>query len=204
VTTTAAVNGAFAYIMAFCILLFAGILFFTVLLPIRYRRSRNPTPARIDGNWIAEGAFILASLLAALTMFLYGYTSFTFLKTAPADAMKVTVVARQWSWIFQYDNNRKSPSLVVPQGKDVDLVLTSPDVIHGFFVPAYRIKQDAVPGMKTHIWFKADQLGSVDVLCTQYCGLQHSKMRSKIYVVPPADYEKWYRGEEVEIPGMNE
>jgi cytochrome c oxidase subunit II len=204
VTTTTAVDSSFIYIIAFAILLFAGIIFFTVLLPIRYRRSRNPNPADIGGNWLLEAGFITASLVVALTMFFYGLTSFRFLRTAPADAMTVTVTARQWSWMFQYDNRKKSSSLVVPQGKNVELVLVATDVIHGFFIPAYRIKQDAVPGMKTRVWFTAASLGSVDILCSQYCGLQHSKMLSKVYVVPPADFERWYRGEDVDIPGLTE
>ncbi|MGA2479760.1 MAG: cytochrome c oxidase subunit II [Spirochaetia bacterium] len=203
-TTTTAVDSAFIYIIAFCILLFAGILFFTVFLPIRYRRSRNPKPADIGGNWLLEAGFIAASLVVALSMFFYGLTSFHVLKTAPAGAMTVTVTARQWSWVFQYDNNKKSTALVVPQGKDVALVLVATDVIHGFFIPAYRIKQDAVPGMKTRAWFHAATLGSVDILCTQYCGLQHSKMLSKVYVIPPADFQKWYNGEDVDIPGLTE
>jgi cytochrome c oxidase subunit 2 len=204
VTTTAAVDSTFTYIIAFAILLFVGIIFFTVYFPIRYRRSRNAHPADIGGNWLLELGFITASLIVALTMFFYGLTSFRFLKTAPADAMTVTVTARQWSWMFQYENKKKSTMLVVPQGKDVELVLVATDVIHGFFIPAYRIKQDAVPGMKTRAWFKAADLGSTDILCTQYCGLQHSKMLSKVFVVSPEDFRKWYAGEDVDIPGLTE
>jgi cytochrome c oxidase subunit 2 len=118
--------------------------------------------------------------------------------------MTVNVTARQWSWVFQYDNKKKSTMLVVPQGRNVELDLMATDVIHGFFIPAYRIKQDAVPGMKTRAWFKAADLGSVDILCTQYCGLQHSKMLSKVFVIPPADFQKWYNGEDVDIPGLTE
>jgi cytochrome c oxidase subunit 2 len=80
--------------------------------------------------------------------------------------------------------------------------MVSTDVIHGFFAPAYRIKQDVVPGMKTRAWFKAASLGASDILCTQYCGLQHSKMLSMIYVIPPADFDSWYAGQEVEIEGL--
>ena len=203
-TTTAAVDNAFIYIIAFSVLLFVGIIFFTILFAIRYRRSRNPHPADIGGNWLLEAGFITASLLVALTMFYYGMTSFTLLKSPPPDAMKVNVTARQWAWIFQYENNRKTGSLVVPQGKNIELDLNAVDVIHGFFIPAYRVKQDAVPGMKTRVWFKASDLGSADILCTQYCGLQHSKMLSKVFVVSPEDFQKWYAGQEVDIPGLTD
>jgi cytochrome c oxidase subunit 2 len=135
-------------------------------------------------------------------MFFYGFTSFKFLRTAPPDSMNVKVTARQWSWLFTYENGRKSTDLVVPQGKNLALNMKSVDVIHGFFIPAYRIKQDVLPSMTTHVWFKATDLGTFDILCTQYCGLQHSKMLSQVFVVPPADFDKWYAGEDVDIPGL--
>jgi cytochrome c oxidase subunit II len=202
VTTTAAVDSAFIYIMVFCFLIFAAIIFFTIYFPVRYHRSRNPRATELPENLLLEAAWIAASLILALTMFFYGLTGFKFLHTAPADSMEVQVTARQWSWLFTYQNGKQSTNLVVPQGADVSLTMQSADVIHGFFVPAYRIKQDVLPTMKTRAWFKASDIGSFDVLCTQYCGLQHSKMRSLVYVVSPADYQKWYSGQEVEIPGL--
>ena len=201
-TTTAAVDSAFIYIIVFCFLLFAAIIFLTVFFAVRYRRSRNPIPADISGNPLLEGAAIGVMLLLVLPMFFYGLTGFRFLRTAPAGSMNVTVTARQWSWLFTYENGKKSTDLVVPQGRDIALTMVSTDVIHGFFAPAYRIKQDVVPGMKTRAWFKAASLGASDILCTQYCGLQHSKMLSMIYVISPADFEKWYAGQEVEIEGL--
>ena len=80
--------------------------------------------------------------------------------------------------------------------------MKSVDVIHGFFIPAYRIKQDVLPTMTTHAWFNAANLGTFDILCSQYCGLQHSKMLSQVFVVPPADFDKWYAGQDVDIPGL--
>ena len=116
--------------------------------------------------------------------------------------MAVHVTARQWSWLFTYDNGRKSTDLVVPQGRDIALTMETLDVIHGFFIPAYRTKQDIVPGMKNHLWFKAANLGNFDILCTQYCGREHSKMLATVYVVAPDIFQKWYNGEEVDIPGL--
>jgi cytochrome c oxidase subunit 2 len=201
-TTTAAVDSAFIFIMVFCFLLFALIIFFTIFLAVRYRRSSNPTPADISGHGILEAAFIAATVVLALAMFFYGLTGFKFLKSAPSDSLAVHVTARQWSWLFTYDNGRKSTDLVVPQGNNIALTMEASDVIHGFFVPDYRIKQDVVPGMKTYAWFKAVSIGSSDILCTQYCGVQHSKMLASVYVVSPEDYKKWYNGEEVDIPGL--
>jgi len=202
VTTTAAVDSTFIYIMVFCFLLFAVIMFLMLYFVVRYRRSRNPNPSDISGNAIVETVWIAASVVLALSMFFYGLTSFKFLRTAPADSMNVKVTARQWSWLFTYENGRKSTDLVVPQGKNVALDMKSVDVIHGFFIPAYRIKQDVLPTMTTHAWFKAVDLGTFDILCTQYCGLQHSKMLSQVFVVPPPDFDKWYAGQDVDIPGL--
>jgi cytochrome c oxidase subunit 2 len=202
VTTTAAVDSTFIYIMVFCFLLFAIIMFLMLYFVVRYRRSRNPNPSDISGNAIVETVWIVASLVLALSMFFYGLTTFKFLHAAPADSINVNVTARQWSWLFTYQNGKKSTDLVVPLGSDVALNMKSVDVIHGFFIPAYRIKQDVLPTMTTHAWFKASGAGTFDILCTQYCGLQHSKMLSQVFVVPPGDFDKWYAGEDVDIPGL--
>jgi len=201
-STTAAVDSTFIFIMVFCFLLFALIIFFTIFFAVRYRRSRNPTPSDIGGHGIIEAAFIAASVVLALAMFVYGLTGYKFLRNAPADSLQVQVTARQWSWLFTYDTGKKSTDLVVPQGSNIELTMQSPDVIHGFFVPDYRIKSDVVPGMKTYVWFKAEKLGTSDILCTQYCGVQHSQMLASVYVVAPDDYKKWLAGEEVDIPGL--
>jgi len=202
VTTTAAVDSTFIYIIVFCFLLFVIIMFLMLYFVVRYRRSRNPNPSDISGNAIVETVWIVASLVLALSMFFYGLTSFKFLRAAPAGSMNVSVTARQWSWLFTYENGKKSTDLVVPLGRDVALNMKSVDVIHGFFIPAYRIKQDVLPSMTTHAWFKAVAAGTFDILCTQYCGLQHSKMLSQVFVVPRADFDKWYAGEDVDIPGL--
>lgn len=193
-STTAAVDLPFIYILAFSFLLFAIIIFLMLFFVFRYRRSRNPEPSDISGNVWVEAAWITASVVLALTMFWYGLTGFQFLKKPPADSMKVQVTGRQWSWLFTYDTGKKSPTLVVPQGKDIELDMRSADVIHGFFIPAYRVKMDMLPTMVTRVWFRAASLGSADILCTQYCGLLHAKMLSKVVVVSPADYKEWLAG----------
>jgi cytochrome c oxidase subunit 2 len=202
VTTTAAVNSAFIFIIAICLLLFALIIFFTIFFAVRYRRSRNEEAVDNPGNWKLETAWIVAATVLVMVIFFYGLTGWTYLRNPPADSLRVAVTARQWSWLFTYDNGRKSTSLVVPQGRDVWLSMKSTDVIHGFFIPAYRIKQDVVPGMTNKVWFKATDIGNVDILCTQYCGDEHSHMLSKVFVVSPDDYTKWLNGEDVNIPGL--
>ena len=202
-TTTAAVDSSFIVIIALSFLLFALIIFFAIYFAVRYRRSRNPEPSNISGNWVLELTWIVLATVVALGIFFYALSGFKFLKQVPADSLAVHVTARQWSWLFTYDNGRKSTELVVPQGRNVALTMETADVIHGLFIPAYRIKQDIVPGMKTYTWFKAANLGSFDVFCSQYCGGEHSKMLSTVYVVAPDMFEKWKNGEDVDIPGMD-
>jgi cytochrome c oxidase subunit 2 len=201
-TTTAAVDSAFIFIMAFCLLLFALIIFFTIFFAVRYRRSRNPRATEIEHTFGVELAFIAASTVLVIVMFFYGLTGFKFMHAPPPGSLQVQVLARQWNWLFTYDNGYQDSEMVVPLGSNVELTMTSPDVIHGFFVPAYRIKQDIVPGMKMHLWFNAEKLGSFDILCTQYCGREHSHMLSHVWVVAPDVYKKYISGEDVDIPGL--
>jgi cytochrome c oxidase subunit 2 len=132
-------------------------------------------------------------------MFYYGLTGFNFLKKAPFGAINIKVIARQWSWLFEYENGVKSAELKVPVGKPVKLSLTSQDVIHGFYTPAFRIKQDVVPGMTNTLWFQPTGVGTFDVFCTQYCGLQHAKMVTKIVVLPVEEFNQWYQKGKEEI-----
>jgi cytochrome c oxidase subunit II len=201
-TTTAAVDNAFWFIMAICAVLFVLIVFFTVFFAVRYRRSRNPKVVDSAGNGRLEAAWIVASTVLVMVIFFYGLAGFHVLRTAPAGSLQFEVRGQKWSWLFTYPGGYQDSELVVPQGADIELTMTSPDVIHGFFVPAYRIKQDIVPGMKNHIWFHADKPGSYDILCTQYCGDQHSHMLSHVWVVSADDYTKYVSGAEVDIPGL--
>jgi cytochrome c oxidase subunit 2 len=200
--STRVVDSTMIYIMAFVVLLFLAIVFFLVYFTLRYRRGRHPQAEKVrESRWL-EVAWIALPTLLVLTMFYYGLTGFSFLRKVPAGAMVVKVVARQWSWRFEYDNGFKTDKLIVPVGRPVALRIVSEDVIHSFFVPAFRIKQDAVPGMTTKAWFAASEPGSYEVLCAEYCGLLHSQMRSSVEAVPADQFARWYAGEDVEIAGI--
>jgi cytochrome c oxidase subunit 2 len=186
------VDSVFLYILIICISLLALVTFLMVYFVIRYRRGKHPQPADIEGSTWLEIVWTVIPTLIVLTMFYYGMTGFEFLKKVPEGAMVVKVIARQWSWLFQYEKGIQDAELRVPVGKPVKLILTSQDVIHGFYAPAFRIKQDAVPGMETYLWFQPTQSGTFDVMCSQYCGLEHSHMLSKIVVLPGEEFKKWY------------
>jgi cytochrome c oxidase subunit 2 len=199
-TTIGAVDESLYYIAALAFLLFFGIVFFLVYFSVRYRASRNPVPTEMPGNNALEVLWVVLPTLLALSMFFFGLTGYNFLRHAPAGAFEVAVHSRQWSWSFEYPDGKRRPDLVVPAGRDVRLTITSDDVIHGFYLPGYRIQVDAVPGMKTMAWFKASRLGVFDILCTVYCGTNHSEMMAKLYVLAQGDYDAWLAAGEDEAP----
>ncbi len=201
-TTIGAVDETLYYIAAFVFLMLFGIVFFLVYFAVRYRASRNPVATDIHGNNLLEVVWVVVPTLIALSMFFYGLTGYNFLRRAPAGSFETTVRARQWSWLFEYPDGRKSPDLVVPAGRDVKLTFASEDVIHGFYLPGYRIQVDAVPGMKTYAWFKASRVGVFDILCTVYCGINHSGMLAKLYVLPQDQYDAWRAGGSTQLSGF--
>lgn len=158
---------------------------------IRYHHTRNPQAADIRGSVLAEITWTVIPTILVMGMFWYGWASFKALRSVPADAMPVKVTARMWSWVFEYENGKRASTLYVPVGRPVRLNLNSADVLHSFFVPAFRIKMDTVPGMQTYAWFEALQTGSFDILCAEYCGLRHANMLSTVEVVEVAEFERW-------------
>jgi cytochrome c oxidase subunit II len=187
------VENVFLYIGAISVFLLILITFLMVYFTIRYRRKKHPQPVQIIGSTWLEITWTVIPTFLVLTMFYYGYVGFHTLKSPPKNAMKVRVIASQWAWLFEYENKVNAPELRVPVGKPVELLLTSRDVIHSFYLPAFKIKQDAVPGMETRLWFEPTRTGTYDVLCAEYCGLQHSYMLTKVAVVPEADFNQWLK-----------
>jgi cytochrome c oxidase subunit 2 len=118
------------------------------------------------------------------------------MREVPREAMTIEVTARQWAWSFSYPNGKRTSELLLALDKPVRLELHSLDVIHGFFVPAFRIKEDVVPGKENYTWFAPSQLGSFDIECTVICGISHATMLAKAVVVPVSDFEAWYFGDE--------
>jgi cytochrome c oxidase subunit 2 len=124
-------------------------------------------------------------------MFYYGWIGYTPMRNVPNGAITVKATGMMWAWDFEYENGKKSNLLVVPLGKPVKLELYSPDVLHSLYIPAFRIKEDVVPGINNMMWFQADKLGEYDILCAEYCGVRHSYMLSKVVVKPEAEYTEW-------------
>lgn len=186
------VDRAFWYILVVSAVFLTGITLVMVYFVIRYRRSRNPQPADIRGNWQLELLWTVIPTVIALSMFAVGWKSYTGLRTVPAGSMEVQVVAQMFSWIFVYGNEKESENLlVVPEHTPIKLNIESLDVIHSFYLPAFRVKVDAVKGLPTHAWFRSGDPGEFDIMCAEYCGISHANMVAKLKVVPRAEYEAW-------------
>jgi cytochrome c oxidase subunit II len=193
----AGVDQAFLYILGFSFLLLLGITIVMIVFVIRYRRSKNPEPADIRGNWKLEVVWTVVPSIIALSMFYFGWSSYTGLRNVPQNAIEIEVIGQMYSWIFVYPNEKETENeMVVPLNKAISLKVSSSDVLHGLYIPAYRIKVDAVPGMKTYAWFRPDKLGTYFIQCTEYCGVGHADMTATLRIVTDAEYQKWLEEEE--------
>jgi cytochrome c oxidase subunit 2 len=199
----AMVDQTFLLIFGISAAILVGITLLMIWFVIRYHHSRHPQAADIRGNVWAEITWTLIPTLLVMGMFWYGWESFKALRSVPADAMRVQVTARMWSWVFTYENGKRASTLRVPVDRPVRLDMTSADVIHSFFVPAFRIKMDTVPGMQTYAWFQATREGSYDILCAEYCGLRHANMLSTVEVVPEKDFAAWYENATADDEAVN-
>lgn len=192
----------FLYIFALSVIFLGLITFLMLYFLFKYSRKRHPHGVDIEENVKLEIAWTVIPLILFLTMFYFGWTNFNYMRNVPRDAMVIQVTARQWAWSFTYPNGKRSTELVVALGKPVKTELHSLDVIHGFYIPAFRIKEDVVPGKDNYTWFTPTKLGSFDIECTVICGVNHANMLSKVVVVPVADFEAWYFGDEnAPVPG---
>src|SRR5512136_1791145 len=162
---------------------------------IKYSRKRHPRGEDIEGNKWLETAWTTIPMVLFLVMFVYGWTNFSYMREVPREAMVIDVTGRQWAYSFKYPNGRLTSDLLLALDRPVKLELHSLDVIHGFFIPAFRIKEDIVPGRDNYTWFVPTQLGSFDIECTVICGVSHANMLAKAVVVPVSDFEKWYFGD---------
>jgi cytochrome c oxidase subunit 2 len=135
------------------------------------------------------------TLTAFLVWWVVGFAQFLHIRETPDDAIRIHVVAKQWMWQFVYPNGMAAEDeLRVPVGQPVELVMTSRDAIHSFYVPAFRLKEDVLPGRSTTLWFTATMPGTFDIECAEYCGAGHSRMLGRVIALPPADYATWVDG----------
>jgi cytochrome c oxidase subunit 2 len=185
-------------ILGFSVLVFcltAPVFVLIAFFAIKYRRGRPADRThRPSQNVFVETSWTVVPFLLTLAFFVYAAFLYLDLGRAPADSLVIDVVAKQWMWKFEHpEGQREIDDLHVPVGQDIRLSMTSQDVIHSFFVPALRIKQDVLPGRYTSLWFNADQPGVYDLRCSQFCGMDHSLMVGRLFVFSRADYAAWLR-----------
>jgi cytochrome c oxidase subunit 2 len=178
-------------------------IFFTTLISValvffivRFRR-RLPfeIPRPIAGSIKLESLWTIIPFFIAMSIFVWGATVYFAQYSPPKDALEVYVVGKQWMWKFQHiTGQREINELHVPVGRKIKLVMTTEDVIHSFYVPAFRTKMDVVPGKYTYLWFDATKPGRYHLFCAEYCGTNHSGMGGWIVVMEPADYDNWLAG----------
>lgn len=185
------VDGVFLFITAISLFFLIGLTIAMVWFTIRYSRKRHPKPVQIKDNMKLELTWTIIPLILVLAMFYYGYTVFVPMRNAPDDAMLVKAMGRMWDWTFEYPNGKKSRTLVLPVDKPVKFDLFSADVIHSFYIPAFRVKEDMVPGKVTNMWFIPTIKDTFDVLCAEYCGERHSFMTTHAIIVSDEEFEQW-------------
>jgi cytochrome c oxidase subunit 2 len=162
---------------------------------MKYRRRHGREATPIHGSLLLEIGWSVIPLGIFFVIFVWGAVIFFDLRTPPQDATEIYVVAKQWMWKLQHvEGQRELNELHVPVGKDIKLIMTSQDVIHSFYVPAFRVKQDVIPGRYTTMWFRATRPGTYHLFCAQYCGTQHSGMIGDVVVMETAEYQTWLSG----------
>ncbi|HXE41643.1 MAG TPA: cytochrome c oxidase subunit II [Candidatus Baltobacteraceae bacterium] len=197
-TTAVQTDYLFFALFGFSVFVLALVFLPMIVFLFKYRRGKKAnrvTPklstTKIEVTWTIIPVFI------SLGLFAWGADIYFNEEVPPADTLEINVIGKQWMWKIQHaEGNREINELHLPVGRAVKLTLASEDVIHSFFIPAFRIKQDVVPGRFTTEWFQPTQIGAYHFYCSEYCGADHSKMQGTVFVMSPTEYENWLaRGE---------
>lgn len=201
------VDGIYIATVLLCVFFAALVSVLVIVFAIKYRRkSPDEVPRQIAGHIGLEIFWTAIPLVLALGMFVWATVLYFHMTTPPANTMEMYVVGKQWMWKLQHpEGKREINELHVPVGQAVRLTMTSEDVLHSFYIPAFRVKKDVVPGRYTSLWFEATKVGSYHLFCAEYCGTEHSRMIGTVHVMEPQDYQNWLTGgvanEPMEVAG---
>lgn len=188
---SAGVDRALIFIFIIAAIFIVGISVMMIWIVIRYNRKKGKPAMQFRGSTLLEIIWTVIPFIIVLVMFYYGWVGFSPMRKPPADAMEITAIGRMWEWEFDYGEGKLSRELVLPVNKPVKLNLVSEDVNHSLFIPAFRVKEDVVPGYDNFLWFTPTYIGDYEILCTEYCGLLHSAMIANSKVVPEEDFLVW-------------
>jgi cytochrome c oxidase subunit 2 len=195
------IDALFYFLTAVTAFFTIGIFVAILYLGLKYRRRPGVKPQHVETNTQLEIAWTAIPLAICLFMFGWAAKLFVQMETPPKDAMEISVIGKQWMWKVQHpEGPREINSLHVPLGRPIKLSMTSQDVIHSFYVPAFRVKQDVVPGRYSQEWFIPSKIGEYHLFCAEYCGAQHSGMIGTVTVMEPSAYQAWLSGIGTNIP----
>ncbi len=178
-------------IVGISIILLLGITVAMIYFVFKYNRKRHPVAEQIHGNILLEVIWIVIPTIIVIVMFWYGFEGYQKLRAQTEGAYEVKAFAYMRGWNFEYENGKKSDTLYIPLNKTTKIVLTSRDVNHSLYIPAFRLKEDAVAGKTHYLILTPREEGSYDIACAEYCGLNHSMMYTKLVVMNDENFFKW-------------
>jgi cytochrome c oxidase subunit 2 len=190
------VDALYFFVLAVCAFFALTVAVAVTYLGLRYRKTHEgEIGARIEGSLPLELMWSVIPTIIAMVMFGWGASVFYNLRRPPDEAMQIYAVGKQWMWKFQHvEGQREINQLHIPAGRPIKITITSEDVLHSLYFPAFRTKYDAIPGRYTELWFEAQKPGSYHIFCTEYCGTNHSGMIGTVTVLEPAQYQAWLQG----------
>ena len=196
------VDALFWFVFWTSTVLFVAVVAAKLYFMFRYkRRDETSVPDPVHESKLLESAWIVVPTLLVLFVFIWGFDVYLRMNTAPPDAYEITVRGKQWAWEFEYAEGVTTfTEMYVPVGRPVKLVMSSSDVLHSFFIPAFRVKQDIVPNRYSSVWFEATQTGEFQIYCTEYCGTAHSAMLAKVVVVSEEEFASWITEQSQDLP----
>ncbi len=191
------VDSLFSFILLTSLFFSVTVTLLVIFAAFKYKRkSEGEVGSTVEGNNVLEVGWTLFPLVLAIAMFSWGAAVYVNFRTAPKDTLDIYVIGKQWMWKLQQPNGRKEINeLHVPVNRDIKLIMGSEDVIHNFYVPAFRVKMDVVPGRYNTLWFRPTKVGKYHFFCSQYCGTNHAVMGGWVTVQDPADYAAWLSDE---------
>jgi cytochrome c oxidase subunit 2 len=203
------IDSLFTFVNVVSGILLVGVVAAMLWFMYRYRRqdpAERPSP--VKESKLLEISWIVIPTILVLLVFNWGFKSFVAQKTIPDNAYEIRVQARSWGWSFEYPNGVTTDTLYVPADEPVKTTMSSQDVIHSFYVPAFRVKQDVLPNRYTSVWFEATKEGTYDLFCTEYCGRNHSEMDAEVKVVSRARFDEWLESagtpDDIPLPELGE
>jgi cytochrome c oxidase subunit 2 len=185
------VDNTFIFIIVVCVFFLLLITTLMITFVIKYNSKKNKKAKNIEGSIPLEITWTVIPLILVVIMFYFGWTGYKQMNDIPKNSMVVDVYAQMWSWSFKYPDGFQTDTLYCALNKPVKLQLHSKDVDHSFYVPAFRIKKDIIPGRINTTWFLPTRVGSYEVYCAEYCGLMHSYMLSTVVVLPEEQFNNW-------------